>query len=98
MRGGIPFLTLPAGYLGSSFIGAALIACSFDIRASKVFAISESRGVRIAQFASLGADARRRVSPRRLLPLYAVVGKERLAVSCMRLGQLVWWTASLDIR
>lgn len=39
MRGGIPFLTLPAGYLGSSFIGAALIACSFDIRASKVFAI-----------------------------------------------------------
>lgn len=25
MRGGIPFLTLPAGYLGSSFIGAAMV-------------------------------------------------------------------------
>ncbi|PWN97243.1 hypothetical protein FA09DRAFT_330880 [Tilletiopsis washingtonensis] len=36
MRGGIPWLTLPAGYLGSSFIGAAMIACAFDIRASKV--------------------------------------------------------------
>ncbi|CEH15410.1 hypothetical protein CBOM_03725 [Ceraceosorus bombacis] len=36
MRGGVPWLTLPAGYLGSSFVGAALIACAFDIRASKV--------------------------------------------------------------
>jgi hypothetical protein len=34
MRGGIPFLTLPAGYLGSSLIGAAMIATSFDIRAA----------------------------------------------------------------
>lgn len=39
MRGGIPFLTLPAGYLGSSFIGAAMIATAFDIRASKVMTI-----------------------------------------------------------
>lgn len=27
MRGGIPWITLPAGYLGSSLIGAALITC-----------------------------------------------------------------------
>ena len=36
MSGGIPKLTLPAGYLGSSFIGAALIACGFDTNASKI--------------------------------------------------------------
>ncbi len=36
MSGGIPWLTLPAGYLGSSFIGAGLIACGFDTNASKV--------------------------------------------------------------
>jgi len=36
MAGGIPWLTLPAGYLGSSFIGACLIACGFDTNASKV--------------------------------------------------------------
>ena len=36
MKGGISYLSLPAGYLGSSFIGAAMIACAFDIRASKV--------------------------------------------------------------
>jgi hypothetical protein len=36
MSGGIPWLTLPAGYLGSSLIGAALIACGFDTNASKV--------------------------------------------------------------
>lgn len=39
MRGGTAWLTLPAGYLGSSFLGAAMIACSFDIRASKVMSI-----------------------------------------------------------
>jgi len=36
MSGGIPWLTLPAGYLGSGLIGAALIACGFDTNASKV--------------------------------------------------------------
>lgn len=36
MSGGVPWLTLPAGYLGSSFIGAALIACGFDTNASKI--------------------------------------------------------------
>lgn len=36
MSGGIPVITLPAGYLGSSFIGACLIACGFDTDASKV--------------------------------------------------------------
>ncbi|KAH9011632.1 peptidase M50B-like-domain-containing protein [Lactarius pseudohatsudake] len=36
MSGGIPWLTLPAGYLGSGLIGAALIACGFDTDASKV--------------------------------------------------------------
>jgi len=32
-------VTLPAGYLGSSFIGAALIACGFDTKASKIACI-----------------------------------------------------------
>jgi len=36
MSGGIPWITLPAGYLGSSLIGAALIACGFDTDASKI--------------------------------------------------------------
>ena len=36
MSGGIQAITLPAGYLGSSFIGACLIACGFDTNASKV--------------------------------------------------------------
>jgi hypothetical protein len=36
MSGGIPWLTLPAGYLGSSLIGACLIACGFNENASKV--------------------------------------------------------------
>ncbi|KAI0028186.1 peptidase M50B-like-domain-containing protein [Vararia minispora EC-137] len=39
ISGGIPWITLPAGYLGSSFIGAALIACGFDTNASKVASI-----------------------------------------------------------
>ncbi|ORX36299.1 peptidase M50B-like-domain-containing protein [Kockovaella imperatae] len=39
MRGGIPAITLPAGYLGSSLIGAALITVGFDTSASKVAAI-----------------------------------------------------------
>lgn len=39
MSGGIPYLTLPAGYLGSSLIGAALIACGFDTNASKIASI-----------------------------------------------------------
>ncbi|KAJ7043232.1 peptidase M50B-like-domain-containing protein [Mycena alexandri] len=39
MSGGIPWLTLPAGYLGSSFIGACLIACGFDTNASKIAVI-----------------------------------------------------------
>jgi uncharacterized membrane protein YphA (DoxX/SURF4 family) len=36
MSGGVPWITLPAGYLGSSFIGAALIACGFNTNASKI--------------------------------------------------------------
>ncbi|TDL21739.1 hypothetical protein BD410DRAFT_789489 [Rickenella mellea] len=39
MSGGIPAITLPAGYLGSSFIGATLIACGFDTDASKIASI-----------------------------------------------------------
>ncbi|KAJ6606538.1 peptidase M50B-like-domain-containing protein [Mycena vulgaris] len=39
MSGGIQWLTLPAGYLGSSLIGAALIACGFDTNASKIAVI-----------------------------------------------------------
>ncbi|KUI72792.1 hypothetical protein VM1G_08308 [Cytospora mali] len=36
MRGGKGAITLPAGYLGSSLVGALLIFCGFDIVASKV--------------------------------------------------------------
>ncbi|WVO20079.1 uncharacterized protein IAS62_001369 [Cryptococcus decagattii] len=36
MRGAIPAITLPAGYLGSAFIGACLVSCGFDTNASKV--------------------------------------------------------------
>ncbi|KAI8451957.1 peptidase M50B-like-domain-containing protein [Phakopsora pachyrhizi] len=39
MRGGIAACTLPAGYLGSSLIGALLIFAGFDIVASKVASI-----------------------------------------------------------
>jgi hypothetical protein len=39
MRGGISALTLPAGYLGSSLIGACLIFCGFNIVASKIASI-----------------------------------------------------------
>ncbi|CAI2165297.1 15136_t:CDS:2 [Funneliformis geosporum] len=39
MRGGIPCWTLPAGYLGSSFIGALLIFCGFNVMASKVASV-----------------------------------------------------------
>ena len=40
MSGGIPWITLPAGYLGSSLIGAALIACGFDTNASKIASLA----------------------------------------------------------
>ncbi|SCV71487.1 BQ2448_3075 [Microbotryum intermedium] len=36
MSGGISAITLPAGYLGSSLVGALLIFCGFDIVASKI--------------------------------------------------------------
>ncbi|KAH9827936.1 Peptidase M50B-like [Teratosphaeria destructans] len=39
MRGGISAITLPAGYLGSSIIGALLVFSGFDIVASKVASI-----------------------------------------------------------
>jgi nitrogen fixation-related uncharacterized protein len=39
MRGGKQFITLPAGYLGSSLIGGLLIFCGFNIVASKVASI-----------------------------------------------------------
>jgi len=39
MSGGIPWITLPAGYLGSSLIGACLIACGFNTNASKIASI-----------------------------------------------------------
>lgn len=39
MQGGISAFTLPAGYLGSSLIGALLIFCGFNIVASKVASI-----------------------------------------------------------
>ena len=39
MSGGNSAITLPAGYLGSSLIGALLIFCGFDIVGSKVASI-----------------------------------------------------------
>jgi len=39
MQGGKNAVTLPAGYLGSSLIGALLIFCGFNIVASKVASI-----------------------------------------------------------
>lgn len=39
MRGGKQFITLPAGYLGSSLIGALLTFCGFNIVASKIASI-----------------------------------------------------------
>lgn len=39
MKGGAACWTLPAGYLGSSFIGALLVFAGFDTVASKVASI-----------------------------------------------------------
>ncbi|KAJ3082749.1 hypothetical protein HK102_001478 [Quaeritorhiza haematococci] len=39
MRGGNPYCTLPAGYIGSSFWGALMVLAGFNITASKVVAI-----------------------------------------------------------
>lgn len=39
MQGGKGAVTLPAGYLGSSLIGALLTFCGFDVVASKVASI-----------------------------------------------------------
>lgn len=39
MRGGKQAITLPAGYLGSSLIGALLTFCGFNIVASKIASI-----------------------------------------------------------
>ncbi|GAA6029186.1 hypothetical protein JCM8097_001642 [Rhodosporidiobolus ruineniae] len=39
MAGGVSAITLPAGYLGSSIIGALLVFCGFDITASKIASI-----------------------------------------------------------
>ncbi|KAJ5183957.1 hypothetical protein N7492_001573 [Penicillium capsulatum] len=39
MQGGVSAITLPAGYLGSSMIGALLVFAGFDIVASKVASI-----------------------------------------------------------
>lgn len=36
MTYGVSAIVLPAGYIGSSLIGACLIACGFDTNASKV--------------------------------------------------------------
>jgi hypothetical protein len=40
MRGGVSAITLPAGYLGSSLIGAVLTFCGFNIVASKIASIA----------------------------------------------------------
>ena len=40
LSGGISAITLPAGYLGSSIIGAVLTLCGFNINASKIVSIA----------------------------------------------------------
>ncbi|CAG9946774.1 unnamed protein product [Clonostachys rosea f. rosea IK726] len=40
LSGGISAITLPAGYLGSSLIGAVLIICGFNINASKIVSLA----------------------------------------------------------
>lgn len=40
MKGGLPGITYPAGYLGSSLFGALLIFCGFDIVASKIASLA----------------------------------------------------------
>ncbi|GAA6059252.1 hypothetical protein JCM10212_006645, partial [Sporobolomyces blumeae] len=39
MAGGVPFFSLPAGYIGSTTIGSLLIFASFDLKASKIASI-----------------------------------------------------------
>ncbi|KAJ3176933.1 hypothetical protein HDU85_006463 [Gaertneriomyces sp. JEL0708] len=39
MRGGNPYCTLPAGYLGSAFWGALMVFAGFDILASKIVSV-----------------------------------------------------------
>ncbi|KAH8929966.1 hypothetical protein BT69DRAFT_1306937 [Atractiella rhizophila] len=50
MRGGIQCCTLPAGYLGSSLIGALLIFAGFNIVASKIASIALGVGLIIVLF------------------------------------------------
>ncbi|KAI8907084.1 peptidase M50B-like-domain-containing protein [Powellomyces hirtus] len=39
MRGGNPYITLPAGYIGSAFWGALMVFAGFDVLASKVVSV-----------------------------------------------------------
>jgi len=39
MRGGNPWITLPAGYIGSSFWGALMVFAGFNVLASKIVSV-----------------------------------------------------------
>ncbi|KND01028.1 uncharacterized protein SPPG_04121 [Spizellomyces punctatus DAOM BR117] len=39
MRGGNPYCTLPAGYIGSAFWGALMVFAGFDVLASKIVSV-----------------------------------------------------------
>ena len=39
MRGGIPWMTLPAGYLGSAFFGGLMVFAGFNVLASKIVSV-----------------------------------------------------------
>ena len=39
MKGGNPYITLPAGYIGSLFFGSAMVMAGFNVTASKVLAV-----------------------------------------------------------
>lgn len=40
MRGGNPYMTLPAGYIGSMFWGAIMVFAGFNVLASKIVSIA----------------------------------------------------------
>jgi uncharacterized membrane protein len=40
MRGGIPWLTLPAGYVGSAFFGGVMVFAGFNVLASKIVSVA----------------------------------------------------------
>jgi hypothetical protein len=89
MRGGVACITLPAGYLGSSLIGALMIFCGFDLLAAKVCTSHMRRACtspRPYTFVSLCAcHCRRRVRGRLWLSHGAVCVRACALIDLLRL-------------